>query len=62
MDEGYKYCDAILTQPRTPGGLWYADGLSIQASNRYAANAACMVAMFANILPENDEKRKGYIN
>ena len=62
MKEGYRYCDAILSQPRTAGGLWYDAGLSIWASNRYAANAACMVAMFAKILPESDEKRKGYID
>ena len=21
--QNYKYCDNILSQPRTPGGLWY---------------------------------------
>ena len=61
MNEAYRYCDSILDHPTTPGGLWYEDGLSIWASNRYAANAASMVAMFANFLPESDEKRKKYI-
>ena len=60
MKEGYNYCDAVLKQKRTPGGLWYSE-LSQWASNRYAANAAAMVAVFASILPETDEKRKGYI-
>jgi len=62
LKEAYTYCDAILTQPRTPGGLWYDDGLSVWASNRYAANAASMVAVLANFLPESDEKRKKYID
>ena len=61
LKEAYDYCDAVITQPTTPGGLWYADGLSIWASNRYAANAASMVAVFANYLPESDSKRKDYI-
>ena len=62
LKEAYDYCDEVLKQPTTPGGLWYDDGLSIWASNRYAANAASMVAMFANFLGESDEKRKNYIN
>ena len=61
MKEAYRYCDAIIKQPTTPGGLWYSS-LSEWASNRYAANAAAMVAVFASILPESDEKRKGYID
>ena len=61
MEEAYRYCDDIITQPKTPGGLWYSS-LSQWASNRYAANAASMVAVFANILPESDPKRKGYID
>ena len=62
MENAYKYCDAILSQPKTPGGLWYDKNLSQWASNRYAANAASMLAFFASILPESDSKRKGYID
>ena len=62
MNEAYNYCDEVLTHPTTPGGLWYEAGLSQWASNRYAANAASMVAVFANFLEESDEKRKKYIN
>ena len=61
LKEAYNYCDAVIAQPTTPGGLWYDDGLSIWASNRYAANAASMVAIFANYLPESDNKRNDYI-
>ena len=61
MEEAYTYCDEIISQPKTPGGLWYSS-LSQWASNRYAANAASMVAIFANILPESDPKRKDYID
>ena len=57
-----EYCDLILTQPRTPGGLWYDTQLSKWASNRYAANAASMLAVYANMLPEGNEKRKKYID
>ena len=62
MKEAYSYCDEVLTQPTTPGGLWYDAGLSQWASNRYAANAASMLAVFANFLEESDEKRKKYID
>ena len=62
MQNAYKYCDAILKQPKTPGGLWYDKNLSQWASNRYAANAASMLALFASILPESDSKRKEYID
>ena len=62
MNNCYKYCDTILSQPRTPGGLWYDKNLSQWASNRYASNAAAVVAMFASILPESDPKRKEYID
>ena len=62
MKEAYSYCDEVLTQPTTPGGLWYDAGLSQWASNRYAANAASMLAVFANFLEEGDEKRKKYID
>ena len=61
VNECYEYCDAIISQPRTPGGLWYSAGLSAWASNRYAANGACMVAFFANTLSEDDPKKKEYI-
>ena len=62
MEQAYKYCDAILKNKRTPGGLFYDGNLSQWASNRYASNAAAMVAVFASILEESDEKRKEYIN
>ena len=58
MAEAYRYCDAIITQKKTPGGLWYSS-LSQWALNSYAAS---MVAVFASILPESDSKRKGYID
>jgi len=61
IDEAYSYCDAIIAQKTTPGGLWYDDGLSIWGANRYASNAASMVAMFANFLPESDPKRAKYV-
>ena len=66
-DEGriknaYNYCDNIISQPKTPGGLWYDKSLSQWASNRYAANAASVCAVFANNLPESDAKRKSYID
>ena len=62
MKEAYTYCDAIISQPKTPGGLWYDKGLSAWASNRYAANAASVCAVFANHLEESDPKRKDYID
>ena len=62
MQEAYDYCDAIISSPTTAGGLYYQNGLSTWASNRYAANAASMVAMFAHYLDENDKKRKSYIS
>ena len=62
MKEAYNYCDTIISQPTTPGGLWYDKGLSAWASNRYAANAASVCAVFANNLPETDPKRKTYID
>ena len=57
-----EYCDAILKTSKTKGGLYYVTNLSQWASNRYAANAASMVAIVANMLPENDSKRKEYID
>ena len=62
MKNAYEYCDKILEKPRTDGGLFYDPGLSTWASNRYAANAASMLAMFANFLPESDPKRQEYID
>ena len=62
MKDAYTYCDTIISQPRTPGGLWYDKGLSLWASNRYAANAASVCAVFASHLPESDSKRKDYID
>jgi len=62
IQEAYSYCDAVLKQPKTPGGLWYYDGLSIWGANRYASNAAAMVAMFANYLPKSDSKRAQYVD
>ena len=61
LQEAYRYCDAIISQSTTPGGLWYSS-LSQWASNRYASNAASVVAAFANHLTKNDSKRKSYID
>jgi len=61
INDAYSYCDAVIKQPKTAGGLWYDDGLSIWGANRYASNAAAMVAMFANYLPESDPKRASYV-
>ena len=62
IKECYDYSDEIISQPKTPGGLWYSKSLSAWASNRYAANAACMLAFFANTLPEDEPKKKDYID
>jgi len=62
MKQAYWYCDNVLTQPKTPGGLWYDQSLSQWASNRYASNAAAMLAMFANYLPKTDDKRAKYVD
>ena len=56
MKIAYNYCDEILKQKTTPGGLWYSE-LSQWASNRYSANASAMIVIFASILPESDPKR-----
>ncbi|OUM66324.1 family 9 glycoside hydrolase [Piromyces sp. E2] len=61
INEAYSYCDAVIKQPKTKGGLWYDDGLSMWGSNRYASNAASMVGMFANYLPKSDPKRAQYV-
>ena len=57
-----KYAQAILDQPRTPGGLYFYPSLSRWGSNRHAANAASNVLFFANFLPETDKKRKEYVD
>ncbi|ORX57760.1 cellulase Cel9A precursor [Piromyces finnis] len=62
MKQASWYCDNVLTQPKTPGGLWYDANLSKWASNRYASNAAAMVAMYANYLPSSDSKRSKYVD
>jgi hypothetical protein len=62
LQQAYWYCDEVLTQPKTPGGLWYNDNLSKWGSNRYASNAAAMLGMFANYLPKSDPKRSKYID
>ena len=62
VKEAYDYCDTIISHSTTPGGLWYETGLSAWASNRYASNAAAVVAVFANNLPETDTKRQKYID
>ena len=56
-----EYCDTIISQPTTPGGLWYSS-LSMWGSNRYAANAASVCAVYANYLQENDSSRKSYVD
>ena len=61
MKEAIDYCEGIISSPKTPGGLWYEKGLSLWASNRYAANAASVCAVLAKNLPESDSKRKAYI-
>ncbi|ORX75060.1 cellulase Cel9A precursor [Anaeromyces robustus] len=62
LQQAYWYCDSILTQPKTRGGLWYDASLSQWGSNRYASNAAAMLAMFANYLPKSDPKRSKYVD
>ena len=62
MKEAYNYCDIIISQSKTPGGLWYDKGLYLWSSNRYASNAASVCAVFINNLPESDPKRKSYID
>jgi hypothetical protein len=62
MDRAYKFAQAILDQPRTPGGLYFYPSLSRWGSNRHAANAASNVLFFANFLPESDKKRQEYLD
>ena len=61
LNLAYKYADQIVDCQKTPGGLCYFDNLSKWGSNRHAANAVSMLAFFANILPQSDEKRSKYI-
>jgi len=62
MEKALSYCDLVLTQPKTPGGLWYNNNLSTWGSNRYASNAASMLGMMANYLPKDDPRRSKYID
>jgi len=62
LNKAISYCDAVLTQPKTRGGLWYNDNLSKWGSNRYASNAASMLGMLANYLPKDHPKRSKYID
>ena len=62
MKTAEEYCDEILKAQKTPGGLYYVPNLSTWGSNRYAANAASMLAVFANLLPEGNSKREQYID
>jgi len=62
MRTAENYCDAIVSTSKTKGGLYYVPNLSQWASNRYAANAASMLAIFASLLPESDSKRQTYID
>ena len=62
MKTAEEYCDAILKATKTKGGLYYVSNLSQWASNRYAANAASMLTIYASILPESNSKRKEYID
>jgi len=62
LNKAISYCDTVLTQPKTRGGLWYNDSLSRWGSNRYASNAAAMVGMLANYLPKDHAKRSKYVD
>jgi len=62
LNKAISYCDAVLTQPKTRGGLWYNDNLSKWGSNRYASNAASMLGMLANYLPKDHPKRSKYVD
>ncbi|KAL6632161.1 cellulase Cel9A precursor [Neocallimastix californiae] len=62
LNKAISYCDTVLTQPKTRGGLWYNDNLSKWGSNRYASNAASMLGMLANYLPKDHPKRSKYID
>ena len=62
LDRARKFAQAILDQPRTPGGLYFYPSLSRWGSNRHAANAAANLAFFANFLPESDSQRQEYID
>ena len=62
MQTAQEYCDAILKTSKTSGGLYFVPNLSQWGSNRYASNAASMLAIFANLLPEGNSKRQEYID
>ena len=62
LDRAHKFAQALLDSPRTPGGLWFVEGLSRWGSNRHASNAASNLLFLANILPDSDERKKTYID
>ena len=62
LQRARKFAQAILDQPRTPGGLYFYPSLSRWGSNRHAANAAANLAFFANFLPTSDSQRQEYID
>ena len=61
LTKAHKFADTILSQERTPGGLYYYPSLSRWGSNRHAANAASNLLFLANILPDSDERKQTYI-
>ena len=61
IEQAHKYCQKILDRKKTNGGLYF-DNYSEWGSNRHAANAASILALFARILDDNDSKKKEYIN
>ena len=62
IDRARKFCQAILDNQRTPGGLYFYPSLSRWGSNRHAANAGVNLLFFANTLPKSDSKRQAYID
>ena len=61
LTKAHNFADLILSQERTPGGLYYYPSLSRCGSNRYAANAALNLLFLANILSDSDERKQTYI-
>ena len=62
IDRARKFCQAILDNQRTPGGLYFYPSLSRWGSNRHAANAGVNLLFFANTLPKSDSKRQAYVD
>ena len=62
IDRARKFCQAILDNQRTPGGLYFYPSLSRWGSNRHAANAGVNLLFFANTLPKSDSKRQVYVD